>query len=97
MLCSASFFLKGGLGALLNGLFTAKLYCCFFYYLLSEIFNAHASQITLTMFADRNLFFGLFFFAHNQHIWDLFNFGITDFTSDFFIPKVNKPANIGIF
>src|SRR5258707_122932 len=97
MLCSASFFLKGSLGPLLKGLFNAKLYGYFFNYLLFKIFNTHASQITLTMFSYRNHTFGGFFFTYNQHIRDFFDFGITYLTSYLFVPKINKPANIGIF
>src|SRR5258708_1779764 len=97
MLCSASFFLNGSLGPLLKGLFNAKLYCYFFNYLLFKIFNAHASQIALTMFTNRNQPFSSFLFAHNQHIWDLFHLSVTNFSSDLLVPEINKPANIGIF
>src|ERR1700749_4941877 len=97
MLCSASFFLKGSLGPLLKGLFNAKLYCNFFNYLLFKIFNTHASQIALTVFPNRNHAFGGLFFANDQHIWDLFDFSIANFSPYLLIPEINKPANIGIF
>src|SRR5665647_2711159 len=97
MLCLASFFLNGSLGPLLKGLFNAKLYCYFFNYLLFKILNAHTSQIALTMFSDRNQTFVCLLFANNQHIWDLFDFSITNLPPYFLIPEINKPANIGIF
>src|ERR1700761_2749072 len=97
MLCSASFFLKGSLGPLLKGLFNAKLYGYFFNYLFFKFFYTHTSQVALTMFTNRNKVFFCFFFAYYQHVWDLFDFGITDLSTNFFIPKVNQPANIGIF
>src|SRR5476651_1774203 len=97
MLCSASFFLNGSLGPLLKGLFKAKLYCYFFNYLFFKIFNAHAPQITLTVFSNGNHPFGGLFFSNNQHVRDLFNFSVSNLTPYFFIPEINKPANIGIF
>src|ERR1700743_1667967 len=97
MLCSASFLLKGSLGPLLKGLFNAKLYCYFFNYLFFKIFYAHASQITNTMFTYGTQPFGSLFFAHNQHIRDLFDFSIAYLPPYLLIPEINKPANIRIF
>src|ERR1700743_1966519 len=97
MLCSASFFLKGSLGPLLNGLFNAKLYCYFFNYLYFEFVNSHTAQIPLPVPANRNQPFGRFFFAHDEHKRDLFNFSVAYFTPDLLVPEINKPANIGIF
>src|SRR6185312_11510735 len=97
MLCSASFFLKGGLGPRLKGLFNAKLYCYFFNYLFFKIFNCHTSQIARTVLAYRNHPLGGLFFAYDKHIWDLFNFSITYLPADLFVPEINKPANIRIF
>src|ERR1700749_433157 len=98
MLCSASFFLKGGLGPLLKlGLFNAKLYRYFFYYLLFKFFYSHAAQIALPMFTNRNFAFCRFFFAYNKHIRDFFDFSIADLPPYLFVSKINQPANIGIF
>src|SRR5580698_9974199 len=97
MLCSASFFLKGSLGPLLKGLFNAKLYCYFFNYLFFKCFYAHASQVTLPMFANRNQPFSSFFFAYDQHVGNFFDLSVAYLPTDFFVPGVNKPANIGIF
>src|SRR5471030_601563 len=96
MFCSASFFLNGSLGPRLKGLFNAKLYCYFFNYLYFKIFNFHASQIACAMFAYRNQPFGGFFFAHDKHIWDLFNLSVPYLPTDLFVPEINKPANIRI-
>src|ERR1700753_433918 len=97
MLCSASFFLNGGRGPLLKGLFNAKLYCYFFYYLFFKVLYAHAAHIALAMPAYRNSAVGFFFFADNEHIRYLFDFSVAYFATNFFVSVVNKPANIGIF
>src|SRR6201992_1709594 len=97
MLCSASFFLKGGLGPLLKGLFNAKLYCYFFNYLLFKIFNAHAAQVALPVFTYRNGIVRFLLFTYNEHIRDFLYLCVTYLATNLFVPGVNKPANIGIF
>ena len=66
----------------------------FFRNIFCKFFDFYRSFIAFTLLADRNFTVCGFFFTHNQHVWDVLHFVITNLAADFLVTVIHQRADV---